>query len=96
MDNANFANPNLKKIFKFSNLSIISINVNSMVSNMRRYNLLHALEKLQIDIALVYETKLKNRHKISLNKFNIIRNDRLTGKGGATPIIICKKINFEF
>lgn len=41
------------------------------------------------------ETKLKNRHKFFFKKFNIIRNDKITGKGGRTTIIINKEINFK-
>lgn len=95
MDNNNIKKPNLKKIIRINNLNILSINVNSIVSNVRRYNLLHTLEKHGIDIALVNETKLKNIHKIFLKKYNIIRNDRIIGKGGGTAIIIKKEINFE-
>lgn len=63
MDSGELARSNTKKIAKFKKLNIMSINVNSLVANVRRYNLLHTLEKLQIDVALINENKLKNNHK---------------------------------
>lgn len=82
MANTNVAQHNKHKKFKLNNLKLLSINVNSIVANKRRYNLSHFLTKHNIDIALLSETKLKNNHRIFFNKYSFIRNDRVDGKGG--------------
>lgn len=73
------------EVVKFGELKLLSINVNSIVANNRRYNLLNVLQKLKIDIALLSETKLKDRHKINFPNYNIIRDDRPKGSGGGLP-----------
>lgn len=70
------------EVTKFKEFKLLSINVNSIVSNVRRYNLLDTLLKLKIDIALINETKLKDRHKLKFPDYNIVRDDRASGKGG--------------
>lgn len=77
-------------------LTIFSINVNSLVHNNRRYNLLHTLNRLRADVALISETKLNNSHKISFQNYTMIRSDRvLSQKGGGTAIFIKDKFKFS-
>lgn len=51
MDNVNLSKQNNLKHLKFKKLRLISINVNSIISNKRRYNFIHFLTKNNIDIA---------------------------------------------
>lgn len=63
-------------------LKMVSINVNSIVSNERRYNLINFIKNKKIDIAMINETKLKDKHKIYFKDYNIIRSDRASHNGG--------------
>ncbi|CAK9816210.1 hypothetical protein ANTPLA_LOCUS8921 [Anthophora plagiata] len=45
-------------------LKIISINVNSLITNQRRYVMLTLLNKETPDIVLISETKLNKIHKV--------------------------------
>lgn len=83
------------KVPEFKQLKILEINVNSIIANSRRYNLMQFLVNNKIDIALINETKLKNNHKISFKNYSITRNDRVKDKGGGTAIIIKRSNNFE-
>lgn len=76
-------------------LSIISINVNSIVKNERRYNLTHFIDQHNPDIVLLNETKLNYRHAFTFADYNFFRNDRTDSvNGGGTGIII--KNNFKY
>lgn len=76
-------------------LIIFSINVNSLVHNIRRYNLFHAMTRLRADVVLVSETKLNNSHKINFDNYTTIRSDRfLAQKGGGTAIFIKNRFRF--
>ena len=63
-------------------LKIISINVNFIITNERRYNLVKFLEKHKPDIAFLNETKLNKSHKITFQEYEIIRSDRLNAIQG--------------
>ena len=77
-------------------LKVIYINVNSIVSNNKRYELLQFLEKHEPDICLLGETKLNEDHKISFKNYELIRNDRKNSIfGGGTAILIKRNLNFE-
>lgn len=78
------------KSFKSKKLKMISINVNSLVANQRRFNLKHFINKHKIDIALINETKLKNVRKVNFENYSIFRDDRIEGRGGGTAIVIKK------
>ena len=85
--NSNYSNNSLK---------IISINVNSLVSNQKRSSLLNFLVKHKPDIVLICETKLTKKHKIEFKDYNFIRNDRPNSiLGGGTAILIRKPIKFK-
>lgn len=94
MDNCANNNKHLNRIkcYKPNNLNIVSINVNSIVANSRRYNLIHFIRKNKVDIAMINETKLKNKHKMYFDEYNVIRDDRLDGNGGGTAVIIKKRL----
>lgn len=77
-------------------LSIASINVNSIQTNHRRYELLEFSKKYKHDLILLNETKLTNHHKIAFKRYNIYRSDRPNSKqGGGTAIMIKKEISHE-
>lgn len=88
----NVHNPEAKTI---RNLNIASINVNSIVRQQRRYFLQSFIDANKIDIALVGETKLNEKHTLQFDKHNIIRNDRNNSKfSGGTAIVIRKNIKY--
>lgn len=78
------------------NLKIAAINVNSIITLNKRYDLLNFISNLKLDILLITETKLNSKHKLQFTDYHIIRNDRPGSlKGGGTAIIINKNIKFE-
>ena len=78
------------RITSYKNIKLIAINVNSLVTNVRRHNLQKVLEKINPDIALISETKLSDRHKISFEKYKIHRDDRAANKGGGGTAVLIK------
>ena len=75
------------------NLKIAAVNVNSIVSKHKRFELLGFTTKLSHDIILISETKLNDKHKLEFKLFNLIRTDRpVSSQGGKTAILI----NFFF
>ena len=77
-------------------LKIASINVNSIVTLNKRYDLHTFVETHNFDIILICETKLNNRHKIQFSEYNLIRTDRAANsKGGGTAILIKNNIPYE-
>lgn len=79
-----------------SEVKIAAINVNSLVSFNKRYDLLQFVNNNNIDIALVSEIKLADRYKVQYVNCNIIRNDRHNSKtGGGTAILIKTHIPYE-
>lgn len=53
------------------------------------------LVRVNVDVALVSETWLKNDISMNHSDFNCYRSDRETGKGGGVAIVIRKKICHE-
>ena len=51
---------------EINNLKIIAINVNSIITNYKRYSLHKFLNTHDLDIILLSETKLNPNHKLSL------------------------------
>ena len=81
---------------KTKNLNIIAINVNSIISKDRRYDLELFVNTHKPDVVLLNETKLNNKHKLSFYDYNIIRKDRIGSKqGGGTAVLIKKDIKFS-
>ena len=77
-------------------LKVASINVNSLVSHSKRYDLLNFLTENKIDIALICETKLNSRHKTQFADYEIIRSDRVDSiKGGGNAILVKHNIDSE-
>lgn len=77
-------------------VKLAAINVNSLISLNKRYDLLQFLNSNNVDIALISETKLSSKYKIEFSDFNIIRNDRNNNNaGGGTAILIKRHIQFE-
>lgn len=82
-----------KKII--AELKIISINVNSIVTNQRRLSLANMLKANNPDIVFLSETKLKVNHVINFQEYIMIRNDRKNRMGGGTAILIKRNIEFK-
>jgi len=57
---------------------VIVANVNSIVSNYKRLQLLNFLEKNKPDLLLINKTKLNKKHTLFLKNYDIIRMDRDT------------------
>lgn len=77
-----------------NSLKIAAINVNSIWTHHRRYELQQFLEANNIDIALISETKLQPIHNIKFEHHDIIRRDRQGNKteGGGTAICVRKSM----
>lgn len=88
-------NPNTNTQIK--SLKIAAINVNSIRTHHRRFELSQFIEKHKLDIALVSETKLHPTHNIKMKDHEIIRTDRQgqNSTGGGTAIIIKKNIEYN-
>lgn len=79
-----------------NNLKITYINVNSLVSNNRRFELLQFLNLHKPDVCLLGETKLNASHNLSYKDYTLVRNDRKNATfGGSTAILIKCSISFE-
>ncbi|XP_015437834.1 PREDICTED: uncharacterized protein LOC107192981 [Dufourea novaeangliae] len=77
-------------------IKVAAINVNSIISNSRRLDLLKFLQEYSHDALLISETKLNARYKISFKNYHVLRTDRPNAKqGGGTAIIIKRNIPFE-
>lgn len=73
-------------------LKVIEINVSSIVSLSKRYNLSAFLDAHNPHIALICETHLKPSHKFTLKNYSIFRNDRPGRRGGGTAVLVKKNI----
>lgn len=100
MDNTNKNNPKQDNnandnVTILKTLKIAAINANSIRTHHRRYELMQFIDKHNLDIALVSETKLHQTHNIKMKEHEIIRTDRLgpNTSGGGTAIFIKKKQN---
>lgn len=77
-------------------LKMAAINANSIVSHQRRLDLEQLIIDNKLHIALVSETKLNTKHRISIENYDVIRTDRPNAKkGGGTAIIIRSDINYK-
>lgn len=80
----------------FRGLKIISLNVNSIITNSRRANLLGFLVRHKPDIVLLCETKLNKYHNLSFAEYSLYRNDRVNAtQGGGTAILVKRGIAFR-
>ena len=63
------------------NLNILQYNINGISGKLDE--LLHFMEKDNIKIAAIQETKLTDKSKLpNINNFNMVRKDRGVNKGG--------------
>ena len=76
-------------------INIISINVNSLISQDKRIYLANFLETNKPDIVLIGETKLNKTHKLNFDRYNLIRSDRKTNMaGGGTAVLIRNDLKY--
>lgn len=66
-------------------LSIIQWNSRSTIAN--KNNLEYLLHEHSIDIALISETWFKPQHYVNFPIYNVVRQDRIDGKGGVAVLI---------
>ena len=77
-------------------IRIAAINVNSLIANHRRLELIQFAETYKHDFIFLSETKLNNKHVISFKDYSIVRRDRPNAiQGGGTAILIKRGIPFE-
>lgn len=87
--------PNHVKI-TLKKLNIIHINVNSIISLNRRYDLQKFIKNNNPDLILLNETKLNARHNIKFDNYKFIRKDRCGAlRGGGTGILIKDDLKFK-
>lgn len=95
-NNNNNSQISCNKMIKFNYLNITAINVNSIQSSVRRFNLKDTIDKIKPDTVLLSETKLSTRHRLAFKNYAMIRNDRTGNKGeGGTAIILKDNIKFQ-
>lgn len=73
-------------------IKLCALNVNSIGSLKRRYDLQEFINTNNINIAMVSETTLNNKHKLKFDNHTIIRTDRPNRNGGGTAIIADNKL----
>ena len=82
--------------FKTKYLKIISVDVNSIITNNRRSDLTKFVADYNPDIVLIGETKLNPKYKIEFKDYDVYRNDRPNAtQGGGTAILIKKPIQYQ-
>ena len=69
---------------------IFAINVNSIISHERRYELIQSIKNYKPNIVLLNETKLYGRHKLQIDGFNVFRVDRYGSEGGGGTAVLIK------
>lgn len=60
-------------------LKILQYNISSLIAHSRRIELLKILQEKNCTFAFIQETHLSSRHKVLLDNYNIIRNDKNQG-----------------
>ena len=63
------------------------INTRTLQRDSRKLELQRHIRQHDPDVLLITETSLKSRHKMTIQKYDIIRNDRNGQRGGGTAII---------
>lgn len=77
-------------------INCCAINANSLIRTKKRYDLQIFIEDNNIDVAMISETRLNDKHKINFPNHHVIRTDRKSttaAKGGGTALIINKKMD---
>lgn len=83
-----------KNLNKNNQLTIMELNIISLVSISKRKQFQIFLNEENPDIILLCETKVKINHKLTFSGYNIIRNDRQENMGGGTAILIKSCISY--
>lgn len=79
-----------------NHIRVAAINVNSIVTHHRRFELLQFLKDYNHDVIFISETKLNPRHKLTFKDYELVRRDRPNAaQGGGTAILIKKDLPFE-
>lgn len=63
-------------------LSIIAVNVNSIITHQKRNELLDLTKKHNPDVVCLSETKLNKNHQMSFKNYKFIRRDRADACSG--------------
>lgn len=81
---------------EINKLKIIAVNVNSILSNCKRFSLVNFINLHKPNIVLLSETKLNSKYKISFENYKVVRNDRRTAiQGGGTGILVKNDIKYK-
>lgn len=78
------------------NIKIIQVNINSVVSKLKRHELAEFIRINKPHVILISETHLKNHHKITIDGYNLFRVDRTESKCGGVAIAVANWIECEF
>lgn len=76
-------------------ISIIELNVNSIISHQRRHNLQAFIVKHKPDIMLLNETKLKDMHVLHFKGYQLIRTNKSSPLMVGTAVLIRDKIKHD-
>lgn len=76
-----------------TSLNILQLNCNGLRSKLDE--IVHFMEKNDVLIATIQETKLNLNVNVSLPNYTIVRRDRVTDQGGGLAFIVHKTVNFR-
>lgn len=77
-------------------LKIAAINVNLIIANYRRYELVMFTKQHKHDTILLSETKVNHKYKLMTNIYDVVRSDRpKSTQSGGTVIVIKKGIQYR-
>lgn len=78
-----------------SELKVIQLNINSIISLAKRTEFEIFIKQNTPHIVLLSETKLNKVHKLNINGYTTLRNDRTKNKGGGTAILYTENLKCE-
>lgn len=77
------------------NIRIVNWNANSVAKRAKRNELTHFLEREEIDVGIITETRLSRNTSFSLPEHAVVQLDRTDSSGGGVAILIRHNIPYE-
>ncbi|WP_442985339.1 endonuclease/exonuclease/phosphatase family protein, partial [Salmonella sp. zj-h17] len=90
MDKINIKNDN--EVHE-STLKILQLNINGTQSKLSQFQ--QMLNKYNIDLACIQETKLNTNLKLNINGYTTIRKDRQSKNGGGIAFVIKDELKYN-
>lgn len=83
-------------IYANERLKFIQVNINSLVSRVKRHELAEFISKHKPHIIMLSETHLKTQHIVNIDGYKLFRVDRTESKCGGVAIAIVDWIECEY